>query len=142
MVAEIKNILQSMHRYASAKSLDISLLNPSSCDNPNEAKHIFDSGDDDNSDDSMTENKENEEYCIVPNPDNSGYSDSEDCSNDEFSNDDEIVFLNVSYKSVTERNTAVQEKLEPDHIYSWIDGEKIHSGDLNDNLLLSDKHFL
>jgi len=86
-----------------------------------------------------SDSDDNDEYIIIPNSCYSGSSDSEDCSNDEWSNDNEIVFPNVTYKSVVESYTSEQKQLEPNHVYSWIDGEKIYHEDLNNNILLSDK---
>jgi len=86
-----------------------------------------------------SDSDDNDEYIIIPNSCYSGSSDSEDCSNDEWSNDNEIVFPNVTYESVVESYTSEQKQLEPNHVYSWIDGEKIYHEDLNNNILLSDK---
>jgi len=78
---------------------------------------------------------ENEENLFIPNGNDSG-SDGDSSSDDE-NTDSEIFVENVSYRSVCNNYTEKQKKLEPDHKFSWSDGEQVYSADLEDQLLLS-----
>ena len=72
---------------------------------------------------------ENEENIFIPNGNDSG-SDG-DCSSDDENADSEIFIENVSYRSVCNNYTEKQKKLEPDHKFSWSDGEQVYSADLD-----------
>ena len=78
-----------------------------------------------------------DEIVILPNPDDFGESDSED---DSFNDDGfcENIEYKTSYRIIFENYTQAQKKLEPDHAYEWINGEKIYSENLDDSLLLSE----
>lgn len=81
------------------------------------------------------ESDEGEENLFIPNGNYSGSD--RDSSSDDENNDPEIPVQNVSYRSVCNNYTEKQKKLEPDHIFSWSDGEQIYSADLEDQLFLS-----
>ncbi|XP_058809716.1 piggyBac transposable element-derived protein 3-like [Phymastichus coffea] len=96
--------------------------------------------------DEESDSNENKQHIFIPNPDDSGTDG--DCSSDtdnsesELSDEDnsesEIHVPNVSYRSVFESYTEKQKLLEPNHTFSWCEGEKVYSVDLKDQLLLPD----
>ncbi|XP_058810261.1 piggyBac transposable element-derived protein 2-like [Phymastichus coffea] len=85
-------------------------------------------------------------HIFIPNPDDSGTDgdSSSDTDNseselpDEDNSESEIHVPNVSYRSVFESYTEKQKLLEPNHTFSWCEGEKVYSVDLKDQLLLPD----
>lgn len=84
--------------------------------------HEFDSSD-----------EEDEEIrTVLPDPDDSGCSD--DDADDEFDN---FLEKNV-FREASKHYTNDMAKLEKNHIYEWIDGEKAYSNDVENTLLLSD----
>ena len=100
------------------------------------ALEISKKNDSESTQDEDSDSDEDNEYVIIPDPDNSG-------SDGDFESDDEnfepeISFPSVSYQSIFHNYTETQKKLEPNHEFSWNDGEKVFSGNLDDKLLLSD----
>lgn len=77
-----------------------------------------------------TEYEDQQEIVFLPNADDSGESKDGDTDTDE------LEFPNISYRTVLENYSESQKLLEPDHNYEWIGGEKIISGNLDDQLLL------
>ena len=59
-----------------------------------------------------------DDIVTIPNPDNSG-SDASDFDTD---SDDEIS--NVTYKEARKTYTEAQTKLEGNHVFNWVEGEK------------------
>lgn len=92
-------------------------------------------------------NDDYDELVMLPDPDDSG---SDDNSDDEASNnDDKVIEFNdtlnkMSYTKVYNNYTENQKNLEPDHVYSWVEGEKVHSEEVKDSLFLTDnvKHMI
>ena len=75
-----------------------------------------------------------DESVEVPNPDNSGSSDDSD------SDDDAVEELAVTTYHRAKKNYRVdQTKLEKDHVFQWVDGEKIYSNEYENEILLSDR---
>ncbi|XP_058790066.1 piggyBac transposable element-derived protein 2-like [Phymastichus coffea] len=87
-------------------------------------------------DDSDVDSEENDEFVVIPDPDNSG-SEGEYDSDDE-NLDEEIPKPNISYRSTFHNYSAVKKKLEPDHEFSWCNSEKVCPGNVENELLLSD----
>lgn len=84
-----------------------------------------------------------DELIDIPNPDHSGDSDAgtgdeqfEDESNDHCE-DIEDLFLQYSYRKISKTYTDSQNKLEHDHIYRWVNGEKVHDTDIRSESLLT-----
>lgn len=77
------------------------------------------------------------EECFIPHSDD---SDVDGCINDENSDeDDDIPLSNISYKKISEQYTRTQKKLEENHIFSWIEGEKVYDTKfLQSQILLSE----
>lgn len=88
----------------------------------------------------ITEHEDHLEMVYVPNPDDSG--DSGDESNTENRDPNELdndsCFLTDSYGQMTKNYTESQKKLEENHEYDWINGEKIYGEPLTNTILLSD----
>lgn len=93
--------------------------------------------------------------CIIPDPDCSGSSDSEHDDDDPDSFDSENNydsddlgssesnngmddFQYPSYRNVIDDYSKNKKKLEPDHEFIWVDGEKSYSYDLKDEIILSE----
>ena len=64
----------------------------------------------------MSELQEDDEYIIIPDPDNSGYDG--DFESDDEDSEPEVPVPNVSYKSVFHNYTEKQKKLEPNHEFT------------------------
>ena len=82
------------------------------------------------------------EFIDIPNPDDSGESDrgSDDEDLDENSDqhtDIEEVLAQHSYKKISKTYTDNQKKLENEHLYEWVNGEKNYDSNLQNELLLS-----
>ncbi|XP_034934180.1 piggyBac transposable element-derived protein 3-like, partial [Chelonus insularis] len=74
-----------------------------------------------------------DELVAIPNPDNSG------CSSDSDSDFESIDHLSsITYKQASENYTDNQCKLEGDHQYKWMVGEKSYPNETEDKLLLTD----
>ena len=79
-----------------------------------------------------------EEYdnCVLPRSEN---SDVERCTDNEESDEDQISSSNISYNTLSKQYTSKQKKLEENHIFSWVEGEKVHATEtLENRILLSD----
>lgn len=87
-------------------------------------------------DDSDLDSEEDDEFVVIPDPDNSGSEG--DSESDDENLEEEISKPTVSYRSIFHNYSETQKKLEPDHEFSWCDGEKVCSGNVDDQLLLSD----
>lgn len=88
------------------------------------------------------ENSDNE-FVYLFNGNVSGNSDSDSCSDlydaaASTSADAKVIVPNVSYRKVYDHYTENQKRLEVDHVYDWNDGEMVHSGNLEQTILLSD----
>lgn len=79
-----------------------------------------------------TSNDSYDDIVTVPNPDDSG-SDSSDFDAD---SGDEIA--NITYKEACKTYTEDQTKLEGDHVFNWVEGEKKYHDDLEDEILLKE----
>lgn len=68
---------------------------------------------------------DDDDYCTIPQSDN---SDVEGCTDDENSDEEEILSMKMPYKmsysTVAQSYTSKQKKLEENHVYSWVEGEK------------------
>lgn len=102
----------------------------------------------------ITENNQYNEAIYLPNPEESGesdtYDDDEDSgdrdvgSSDDESSDDGIIDCNfsspkISYAKIFDQYDLSQKTLEDDHHYNWIDGEKHYPDDVANKNLLSEK---
>ena len=81
------------------------------------------------------------EFIDIPNPDDSGESDggSDDEDLDENSDQDtdiEDVLAEHSYKKISKTYTDNQKKLENEHLYEWVSGEKKYDSNLQNEFLL------
>ncbi|XP_058789591.1 piggyBac transposable element-derived protein 3-like [Phymastichus coffea] len=81
------------------------------------------------------------ELINLPNPDDSGDSD-EESDNEDFhsSNLDgniEDFLSQYTYRKISKCYRDDQTKLENEHVYQWVDGEKIYNNDIQNELLLS-----
>jgi len=86
---------------------------------------------------------EDDEILQKPNSIDSGGSDSESDSkqlNDDHDNSDDIDYIlsQYSYKKVFSSYVEDQTKLEKDHTYVWVDGEKKYDNNLENLCFLSD----
>ena len=102
-----------------------------------------------------TENNQYNEAIYLPNPEDSGESDTYDDddedssdrdveSSDDKSSDDGITDCNfsspkISYAKIFYQYDSSQKTLENDHHYNWVDGEKHYPDDLANKNLLSEK---
>jgi len=75
---------------------------------------------------------EDDETILIPNADNSGSSD--DSDSDTYCDEN---LPSVTYKKVAKNYQADQAKLENDHKYEWIDGERTYFDKIADEILLS-----
>ncbi|XP_058810121.1 piggyBac transposable element-derived protein 3-like [Phymastichus coffea] len=85
-----------------------------------------------------------DEAVFIPNPDSSGESDGDDSryENDDFDdseNEVEEFFPSSSYRKVLQGYEPSQKKLEDDHQFVWVDGEKKYHSNLKNEILLSEK---
>lgn len=90
----------------------------------------------------IDEFEDEDNMVILPNPEDSGDSDTDDetqIGNSSHDSDDldghEVQ--SISYRKVFENYSQTQRLLEPDHAYEWKEGEKLCVGNINDELLLS-----
>ncbi|XP_034935816.1 piggyBac transposable element-derived protein 3-like [Chelonus insularis] len=74
-----------------------------------------------------------DELVAIPNPDNSGCSSDSDS---DFESNDHLS--SIAYKQASENYTDNQCKLEGDHQYKWMVGEKSYPNETEDKLLLTD----
>lgn len=74
-----------------------------------------------------------DELVAIPNPDNSGCSSDSDS---DFESNDHLS--SITYKQASENYTDNQCKLEGDHQYKWMVGEKSYPNETEDKLLLTD----
>jgi len=84
-----------------------------------------------------------DEIIDIPNPDDSGDSDAgsddehfDDGSNDHYE-DIEDLLSQYSYRKISKTYTDNQSKLEIDHTYKWVRGEKVYDTDVRNELLLN-----
>lgn len=72
-------------------------------------------------------NDDDYDDCALPQSDN---SDVEGCTDSESSDEGEPRSMNISYntsyQNVAQNYTSKQKKLEENHVYSWVEGEKIY----------------
>ena len=89
------------------------------------------------------ENDENFDDIMIPSLDDS--QDSESDSNSE--NENEFTYLSsflenpiptISYNQVLDSYSENQKKLEPNHVYEWLDGGKVYGEELRSQVLLSE----
>lgn len=84
----------------------------------------------------MAEFDENDDV-FIPNPDDSG--DSGDDSDPEIDTNTSYVFNEATnYRQMSANYQSSQKKLEESHEYVWINGEKLYTDPLNDEILLTD----
>jgi len=79
-----------------------------------------------------TSNDNYDEVVTVPNPDYSG-SDASDF--DDYSDDG---IANITYREACKTYTEDQTKLEGNHIFHWVEGEKKYLDDIEDKILLKE----
>jgi len=81
-----------------------------------------------------------DENVFIPNPDNSG-SDNSDSNYDSISDSDsehEMTIPNITYKKACASYSENQDKLEKDHEFIWIDGEKLYPSTCEEKILLTE----
>lgn len=82
-------------------------------------------------------NNNYDEIIDLPNPDDSGDSDS-GSEGDQFDHENtENIVSQYSYRTISKTYSDSQSKLENDHIYKWVTGEKINNAILQNELLLN-----
>lgn len=87
-------------------------------------------------------NNNYDEIIDLPNQDDSGDSDSggvlHNAQGDQFDHGDtENIVSQYSYKTISKTYSDSQSKLENDHIYKWVTGEKMNNAILQNKLLLN-----
>lgn len=81
-----------------------------------------------------TYTSEDDETVLIPNPDDSGPSD--DSFSDSDSDRDEKL-PSVTFRRASKNYQADQAKLEKDHEFQWVNGEKKYSDNIKNEILLS-----
>ncbi|XP_043461917.1 piggyBac transposable element-derived protein 3-like [Leptopilina heterotoma] len=94
----------------------------------------------------VEEHDEHLDVLMLPNSNDSGESDCESDSDDNSINEElENLFRNEcddlpqnSYQTIRKNYTPNQSKLEPDHIFEWVDGEKKYDPQYKNETFISD----
>lgn len=81
-----------------------------------------------------TSEDDDDEMVRIPNPDDSESSDDPNADSDSASDNE---FSRITFREARKNYTENQSKLETDHQYNWIDGEKSYTDDIDDELRLS-----
>ena len=81
-------------------------------------------------DDELSSSENDDDNCVLLQSDD---SDIDGCTDDEDSSEEEIPSSSVSYRTVTKSYTSHQKKLKENHVFSRVEGEKIHDTESLEN---------